>query len=97
VPCAISSKSFLFALEIRMASEILDIKLISEAELARQLDRCLATVERWRKRGIGPAPTMIGKKPMYRIETVRQWLLEQERQPSPRKPGRVTGHTQRGL
>jgi hypothetical protein len=79
-----------------MPSEILDARLISESELAQQLNRCCATVERWRKRGIGPAPTMIGKRPMYRIETVRAWLLAQERRPSPpQKSGRVTGHMQR--
>jgi hypothetical protein len=77
-----------------MPSEILDLRLISEAELAQQLDRWPATIERWRKRGTGPAVTMIGKTPMYRVETVRQWLLEQERQPSPHKAGRVIGRTQ---
>jgi hypothetical protein len=35
---------------------------------------------------------MIGKRPMYRIETVRAWLSAQERRPSPpQKSGRVTG------
>jgi hypothetical protein len=77
-----------------MAGLFDDLNLISEFELAQQLGRHPATLERWRKRGIGPAPTMLGKTPMYRIETVRAWLLAQERQPLPHKAGRVTGHTQ---
>lgn len=79
-----------------MAGLFDDLNLISEIELARQLGRHPATLERWRKRGIGPAPTMLGKTPMYRIETVRAWLLAQEHLPSPpRKAGRITGHMQR--
>jgi IS30 family transposase len=73
-----------------MAGFFDDLNLISELELARQLDRHPATLERWRKRGTGPAPTMIGKTPMYRVATVSAWLLAQERQRLPHKAGRHT-------
>jgi hypothetical protein len=51
------------------------------AELARQLNRAPATLERWRKRRIGPAPTMVGKTPYYKMSTVQAWLQAQERTP----------------
>ena len=40
-------------------SKILD-EYLGAAEFARQLNRAPATLERWRKRRIGPAPTMVG-------------------------------------
>jgi hypothetical protein len=49
---------------------------VTAAELAPERGRSEATLERWRKRRITPAPTHIGigKSPMYRIETVHAWL-----------------------
>ena len=68
-------------------SKILD-EYLSAAELARQLNRAPATLERWRKRRIGPAPTMVG---LHKISTVQVWLQAQERTPVLGQSGRVTG------
>ena len=59
----------------------------TEPELAKQLGRKLSTLARWRKLGIGPPVTLIGKKtPIYRRESVQVWLAAQERAtPSPRQ------------
>ena len=64
---------------------IFDLNFIFEAELARQLSRCRATLERWRMRGIGPSAD----------DDVQRWISAQEGQPPPpRKDGRVTGRRQ---
>jgi transcriptional regulator GlxA family with amidase domain len=63
-------------------SQILS-EYVSAAELAQHLSLSEATLERWRRRHIGPAPTFVGKKPMYRISTAHEWLKAQERTPNP--------------
>jgi hypothetical protein len=51
---------------------------IDERELADQLHRDVRTIRTWRKQGKGPAYTMIGRSPYYRLEAVGQWLRERE-------------------
>jgi len=51
---------------------------MSRAELAAELDLTPETLCRWTARRIGPAPTQVGRKVLYRRDTVRAWLLAQE-------------------
>lgn len=65
------------------APSILD-GYISEADLARQLNRSVRTLQRLAARRLGPPRTIVGRLIFYNIEHVREWLSQQE-QP-PRKP-----------
>jgi hypothetical protein len=68
---------------------------ISEADLARQLNRSVRTLQRLAARRLGPPRTMVGRLIFYNIEHVREWLSQQEQ---PRKPaGSVRSHTTREL
>ena len=51
---------------------------MTRAELAAELDLTTETLSRWDARRVGPAPTRVGRKVLYRRETVRAWLLAQE-------------------
>ena len=51
---------------------------MTRAELAAELNRTTETLGRWDARRIGPAPTRVGRKVLYRRGTVRAWLLAQE-------------------
>ncbi len=51
---------------------------MTRAELAAELDLTTETLARWDARRHGPAPTRVGRKVLYRRETVRAWLLAQE-------------------
>ena len=62
-------------------SKVLD-GIVDQAELARELKCSTRTVIR-----LAPPSIRIGGRVLYRIETVRAWLLEHERQsrPEPRR------------
>lgn len=51
---------------------------ITRAELARQLGVSADTLARWETRRIGPPMVRLGKRPLYRVEAVRQWLRDKE-------------------
>jgi hypothetical protein len=53
--------------------ELLD-DYLSEAEIARQLDKDIRTLQRWRKLRIGPPFVMNGVSPIYHGQKARQWL-----------------------
>src|SRR5262245_1308191 len=53
--------------------------LITEAETARELNRCARTLKRWRSARTGPPFIRIGTEVYYRREAVRAWVLAQER------------------
>ena len=50
---------------------------LTEAELARELDRSKRTLERWRRLRTGPIPTICGNKVLYAVADVRTWLRAQ--------------------
>ncbi len=52
--------------------------LISECELASELNRTERTVKRWRNERIGPPFIQIGRETLYRRDAVRDWLLSKE-------------------
>jgi hypothetical protein len=54
---------------------------LSEADLAKQLNKTERTLQIWRQRREGPAWTKIGKSVFYGIDAVRSWLKSQEQQP----------------
>jgi hypothetical protein len=51
-------------------------------ELAIELRRNRRTLDRWQVLGIGPPRTHIGRKVLYRRESVQKWLAAQESQRS---------------
>jgi hypothetical protein len=50
-------------------------------ELGEELDLKPRTLKAWRIKGTGPAPTIIGKRVLYRRSTVTEWLASCERKP----------------
>lgn len=53
---------------------------MTRAELAEELKITTETLCRWNSRRQGPAPTRVGRKVLYRRDTVRAWLLAQEQE-----------------
>ncbi len=53
---------------------------LTEEELASAIPTSLRTVKRWKQMRTGPAPTLIGRKTFYRVESVKTWLAGRERQ-----------------
>ena len=51
---------------------------LTPGELAEELRKSERTIARWDRLATGPPKTMIGKKPYYRRDAVRQWLLRNE-------------------
>ena len=56
---------------------------ITEAELARQLNCSVRTLQRFAEKGEGPPRTRIGRLIYYNYQHVREWLLEQEQRRKP--------------
>ncbi len=52
---------------------------VSKEQLAEQLGKSARALDRWESLRIGPPRTYVGKTPMYRLESVREWLEGQER------------------
>jgi hypothetical protein len=53
----------------------------SEAETAEQLNVAIRTLRSWRKRGVGPAWTKVGRQIIYGDLSRMAWLRSQEVQP----------------
>ena len=51
---------------------------IVRADLARELTLSVDTLQRWETRRMGPPCVRVGRKVLYRMEAVRDWLLDQE-------------------
>ena len=47
---------------------------ISERRAAETLGRCPRTLQRWRKKGKGPAFTTIGRKIFYELNDLQEWI-----------------------
>lgn len=58
-------------------SGILD-EWISRQELGAQLGVSVDTLARWETRRIGPPCVRIGRRVIYRVQAVREWLVRQE-------------------
>lgn len=64
---------------------------LSQEELAREINVTVRTVQRWEAQRLGPPITRVGGRPMYRKESVREWLHSLEAKPAPdrRRRGRA--------
>ena len=51
---------------------------LNRAELARELTLSVDTLQRWETRRMGPPCVRVGRRILYRMEAVRDWLREQE-------------------
>ena len=51
---------------------------LNRSDLARELTLSVDTLQRWETRRIGPPCVRVGRKVLYRMEAVRDWLREQE-------------------
>ena len=51
---------------------------LNRTDLARELTLSVDTLQRWETRRIGPPCVRVGRKVLYRMEAVRDWLREQE-------------------
>jgi len=51
---------------------------LSREDLARELEVTLRTVDEWRERKTGPAPTRVGRQIRYKRSTVVAWLESRE-------------------
>jgi hypothetical protein len=47
----------------------------TEDELAQQLNKTTRTLERWRKRRVGPPVTWFGRQPRYHRGRAHEWAL----------------------
>ena len=48
--------------------------LLTERQLADELQKSPASLARWRRNGTGPRWLRVGKTPMYRWSDVESWL-----------------------
>ena len=62
---------------ILKAAALLD-DYLTPGQLAEELRKSERTIARWDRLRIGPPKTLIGKKPYYRRESVREWMLRRE-------------------
>ena len=51
---------------------------LDRTDLARELTLSVDTLQRWETRRMGPPCVRVGRKVLYRMEAVRDWLCEQE-------------------
>ena len=54
-------------------------KLLTQQQLADELEVSLRTLERWRQQGTGPAFIRVGRSPRYRRSDIDAWLERQRR------------------
>jgi excisionase family DNA binding protein len=54
-------------------------KLLTQQQLADELEVSLRTLERWRQEGTGPAFILVGRSPRYRRADIDAWLERQRR------------------
>jgi len=53
--------------------------LLSRPELAAAIAKSERTLQRWEALRLGPPVTRVGQTPYYREESIREWLLGNER------------------
>ncbi len=61
---------------------------LDPAQLAKELGVSERTVARWHAMRIGPPRVTIGRKPLYRLESVTAWIARQEHDPAAAPAGR---------
>ena len=58
---------------------------LNRSDLARELNLSVDTLQRWESRRVGPPCVRVGRKVLYRMEAVREWLRDQEARKQPVK------------
>jgi excisionase family DNA binding protein len=53
--------------------------LLTQHQLAEELQVSVRTLERWRQEGTGPAYIQVGRAPRYRRADVDAWLEQRRR------------------
>ena len=53
--------------------------LLTQQQLADELQVSVRTLERWRQEGTGPTFIQVGRSPRYRRSDVDAWLEQQRR------------------
>ena len=61
---------------------------LSREELGAQLGLSPSTLKRWEGSRTGPPCVRVGRRIVYRLEAVRDWLREQEARKQPKSGGR---------
>jgi hypothetical protein len=61
---------------------------LDEDELSHQLNIGARTLREWRRTGRGPPFVQVGRRIVYRLESIRAWLLTHERRPPRERAGR---------
>ena len=56
---------------------------LNRSDLARELTLSVDTLQRWESRRVGPPCVRVGRKVLYRIQAVRDWLRDQEARKQP--------------
>ena len=56
---------------------------LNRSDLARELTLSVDTLQRWESRRVGPPCVRVGRKVLYRMEAVREWLRDQEARKQP--------------
>jgi excisionase family DNA binding protein len=54
-------------------------RLLTQQQLADELEVSVRTLERWRQQGTGPAFIRVGRSPRYRRADLDPWLDQQRR------------------
>jgi excisionase family DNA binding protein len=54
-------------------------ELLTQQQLADELQVSVRTLERWRQEGTGPAFIRVGRSPRYRRSDIDAWLERQRR------------------
>ncbi len=57
---------------------------LTDAELARELDKSLRTIQRWKRVQHGPRRTILGRTTIYHRRDVKEWL-EAQREDRPQR------------
>jgi hypothetical protein len=52
---------------------------IDTEELAREINRHPITLIKWRRQGIGPPATYLGRRVLYHVPSAKAWLRSQEK------------------
>jgi excisionase family DNA binding protein len=55
------------------------VELLTQQQLADELQVSVRTLERWRQEGTGPAFIRVGRSPRYRRSDIDAWLEQQRR------------------
>jgi hypothetical protein len=72
--------------QIDVPTSVLD-GWLSREELGAQLGLSASTLKRWEGARTGPPCVRVGRRIVYRLEAVRDWLREQEARKLPLKSG----------